>query len=494
VDTNQRPTVVVVGGGAAGALVCLHLIRTAQRRSTALDVVLIDPSPRPGSGTAFGTQDPGHLLNVPAAGMSALPENPGHFVAWRRRTSPGTAHPYEFVARREFARYLDDALRTAVAEVAGNGSFTHLPRTAVGVTRHGTGVRVDLGDDSAVFGDALVVATGLPGPATDWAPPALRASAFFVPDPWTPGALDAVTRDRSGPPDVLLVGTGLTAVDVAATLASDLHPARAVHAVSRSGRLPATHARTPVRPVIPEIGDWGADLDDLRTRAAGHLARVRAEDGGWRAGVDGLRFRVAALWARLSEDDRERFLREDAPAWNRLRHRMSPEAAARTASLRRTGRLTITAAEVREARPLPSGGLRVSLSDGSTRDVGRVVNCTGPRADVRQQHNPLLDDLLRERPGGALAVVATAGLGLRTRDGHLTDALGRTAAPLWTLGALRRGELWESTAVPEIRTQAVGIAEAILDAVAPAPRFPRVTRSGRNRPDRGQLVMSTNRE
>jgi hypothetical protein len=67
-------------------------------------------------------------------------------------------------------------------------------------------------------------------------------------------------------------------------------------------------------------------------------------------------------------------------------------------------------------------------------------------------------------------VVGTAGLGLVTVDGRLRDSAGTTDAPIWTLGAVRRGELWESTAVPEIRTQAAQLATAVLDEVAPLPR------------------------
>ena len=52
--------------------------------------------------------------------------------------------------------------------------------------------------------------------------------------------------------------------------------------------------------------------------------------------------------------------------------------------------------------------------------------------------------------------------------GRLVDSVGSTDAPIWTLGSARRGELWESTAVPEIRTQAAQVAAAVLDEIAPA--------------------------
>jgi uncharacterized NAD(P)/FAD-binding protein YdhS len=86
-----------------------------------------------------------------------------------------------------------------------------------------------------------------------------------------------------------------------------------------------------------------------------------------------------------------------------------------------------------------------------------VVNCTGPQSDVRRVADPLVDDLL----GSGTAVPGPLGWGLHTRDGRLADAAGSATAPLWTLGAMRRGELWETTAVPEIRAQAAAIASAL---------------------------------
>lgn len=374
---DHLPTVIVIGAGASGTLSALHLARSAGRRSTRLNLVLIDPTPRIGTGTAFGTADPEHLLNVPAAGMSALPEDPGHFVAWRRRTSPASAHPYEFVARSEYARYLDENLRSAITESAGGTTLTHLARVAISLDRDADGVQVGFADGSTVRGDTLVLATGLPGPAADWAPAELAASAFFVPDPWALGALDVVVRDQVGPPDVLLVGTGLTAVDVALTLARGPRRERTVRAISRSGRLPHAHAPSMLIPAIPEVGDWGHTLEALRGHAAGHVAQVAADSGEWRPAVDGLRFQVSTLWNRLSAEDRERFLREDASRWNRLRHRMSPASSRRTTAMIAAGDLIVSAAQVVAVEPLPRGGLRVRLDDGSEREVGWVVNSPG---------------------------------------------------------------------------------------------------------------------
>jgi uncharacterized NAD(P)/FAD-binding protein YdhS len=470
-ETPSTPRIVVVGAGAAGSLTALHLARTARRRGTALEVVLLDPAAYRARGTAFGTTDERHLLNVPAGGMSALPEEPGHYVAWRARHHPELLpEPGVFAPRAEWARYLDETLSNAYGGDVPL-RLRHVRVRAAGVRRDGSGVLVTSDDAQVHRADAVVVATGERAPGCGWAPAALRDSAFFVRDPWASGALDVVRRDAVGPADVLLVGTGLTMVDVVVSLTGpDRRPGRRIHAVSRHGRLPARHASELQLAAIPEIDDWGHTLEDYRRRTAEHLARVERATGDWRPAMDGLRTVVQALWQRLDNSDREEFLRVDAGDWGRLRHRMPPESADVVEALERAAVLTRAAAEVVDAERRTGGGLRVTLSDGTVREVGWVVNCTGTSTTLAPGVDPLYDDLLTPRGGVVLGRPSTAGMGFRTEAGRLVDSAGSTEAPIWTLGCLRRGELWESTAIPEIRAQAAQVAVSVLDEIAPLPR------------------------
>ncbi|MBO0846192.1 MAG: FAD/NAD(P)-binding protein [Nocardioides sp.] len=468
---RRTPCVVVIGAGASGSLTALHLARTARRRGTALDVVLVDPAPHRARGTAFGTTDPRHLLNVPAGGMSALPDEPGHFVAWRARQIPELMpEPGDFAPREEFGTYLDATVADAYA-AEGAPALRHVRARATGIRRKADGMLVSTDDGRTLEAGAVVLATGELSPRARWAPQDLRDSPFFVADPWAPGAIDVVRRDFAGPADALLVGTGLTMVDVVVSLTGvDTRPDRRIHAVSRNGELPREHLAEPQLAAIPEVGDWGTSLAEYRERATAHLVRVRAATGDWRPAVDGLRTVVQTLWGRLNDADRLEFVQEYAGSWGRVRHRMSPVSAATLAALRDVARLTVSAAEVLAVEPLALGGLRVTLSDGTTREVGWVVNCTGPAITLEAGTDPLYDELLAPRAGVALAQPATFGMGVRTRDGRLVDSSGSSEAPVWTLGAVRRGELWESTAIPEIRAQAAQVAIAVLDELAPLPR------------------------
>jgi uncharacterized NAD(P)/FAD-binding protein YdhS len=67
--------VVIVGGGATGALAALHLARF--KRGGA-EIVVIEPAEEIGRGMAYATDDPGHLLNVRVANMSAFADQSDH--------------------------------------------------------------------------------------------------------------------------------------------------------------------------------------------------------------------------------------------------------------------------------------------------------------------------------------------------------------------------------------------------------------------------------
>lgn len=49
------------------------------------------------------------------------------------------------------------------------------------------------------------------------------------------------------------------------------------------------------------------------------------------------------------------------------------------------------------------------------------------------------------------------------RDGALRGGAGGL---LFTLGALRRGELWDSTAIPVLRSQARAVATRLVDSLS----------------------------
>ncbi|MFD5093989.1 FAD/NAD(P)-binding protein [Amycolatopsis thailandensis] len=431
----ERQRIAIVGAGAAGTLTAACLLT-----EPGVAVHLIDPSPHTGRGRAYGTRDRRHLLNVPAGRMSASTKDPDGFVRWLGGAGAGG----DFVSRWTYGSYLADRL----ADAARSSSST-LIRTHERVTGLRPGLELVLASGSVVTADAAVLALGTFATRTRWAPPWLAGSPRFVADPWLPGALDAVPDTA----DVLLVGSGLTAVDVAVTLAG---AGRRVHLVSRHGWLPRAHSPEPAGVIpAPEL-PVGRGLGELRAAVLAHFRSCIRTSGDWRSAIDGLRPVTAELWQGLSLTDRIRFLGEDSRMWEVHRHRMAPAAAEAVATLRDEGLLTVRAAEV-DGITETAAGLLVRLSGGEELTVGAIVNCAGAQDDLREVGDPLLDSLL----SAEIATPGPLGLGLDTdENGRLVSAAG---LPLWTLGAPRRGSLWETTAIPEIRDQAQRIAEAIRD-------------------------------
>ena len=162
------------------------------------------------------------------------------------------------------------------------------------------------------------------------------------------------------------------------------------------------------------------------------------------------------LWRDLPPAEKAIFVEEHSRRWEVHRSRMAPEVAERVRELRAAGRLRVAAGSVDDVQPAGDQiAVRVS---GERLLVDGIVNATGPAWDCRHGDSTLIRALL----AAGTVTPGPVGLGLRTAaDGAVVDRDGRTSDRLFTLGALRRGELWETIAVPELREQAAALAERL---------------------------------
>ena len=445
----RRPhsTVAILGGGASGMLAAAHLLRAASADGGGLRAVLIDRHER-GGGVAYAAPDLEHRLNVTAARMSAFAAEPEHFVRWRAERT-GALDPGAYAPRLDYRDYLADVLTEAQHRAAPDVHLARL-RAEVQFVRPGRDqMRLELAGGGSLEAEAVVLALGnLPAVAPAGCAPVLR-HPLFVRDPWALGALDRLHSQAAGV--ALLIGTGLTMVDVALTLAAR-HPGLRLLAVSRSGLLPRAHLDGRVEP-RPAAVATGADAS-LAQIVDEVVADSRAGGTRWHQLVDGVRPVTQELWQRLSLEQRAEFITRRHRPWSVHRHRMAPEVARRVEALLANGQLRVACGSVRLA-PGSDGRLHVELSEGGSFAAAFAVNCTGPGHDPRTARQPLVRQLLesgqiRAHPLG-LGFDTAAGGTFRTRDGALHPRLV-------TLGPPRFGELYETTAVPEIRAQASTLA------------------------------------
>ena len=448
--------IAIVGAGFSGTTLAVHLLRASP---AGLDTLyLVERAEGRVGGVAYRTQSASHTLNVPAGRMSAFEDDPDDFLRFVRRREPALTGG-SFVPRREYGAYLAETLDEARRE-----SRTPLVRVTgevVSVADTDDRQELRLADGRRLRVDRTVLAIGNYPPSD---PPLEDDSVFtsirYARDPWAGDALELDRRD-----DVLLVGTGLTMCDIALALRDADHQGR-IYAISRRGLLPQQH-RLSAKP--PPHLDRPATLDEWPSSALGLLRGLRREvrergreEVDWREVVTSIRADTPALWQRLDLEERRRFLRHARPYWETHRHRSSPETAHAIDELVETGRLAIVAGlleALEDAGSAVVGTLRQRGAPSSeTLRVGKVINCTGPDTDLTRVRDPLVAFL---RETGSIRP-DELGLGLETDDeGRLVAADGTVGERLTLLGPLRKGRLWEHTAVPELRVAAKRAAERL---------------------------------
>jgi uncharacterized NAD(P)/FAD-binding protein YdhS len=318
---------------------------------------------------------------------------------------------------------------------------------------------VELASGQTVPAHHVVLALGnLPPADPAGAEPELLASDRYEADPWDPGLAERAAGDER----VLLLGTGLTMVDVALSLSAQENPG-AILTVSRQGLLPRKHVRNLAPPNRWfELPASEVNLSELVERVESEISSAESDGGDWRQVIDALRPYTNRIWRRLSEEDRERFVRHLSRRWDAHRHRMAPEIGRTLEMLRASGRLSVARGSVRKMRlRLPDEvevGFAVAEGETANFRVGRVVNCTGPALDLERGGSPLLTGLFRD----GQVRLGPLGLGLdHDSRGALLDTHGTPSRLLTTIGPLRKGRLWETTAMPEIRVQALELADQL---------------------------------
>jgi uncharacterized NAD(P)/FAD-binding protein YdhS len=435
--------VIIVGGGFSGVAVAYHLLRRAAKD---LRITLLERGPWLGRGIAYGVDSRVYRLNVPASKMSIDPDVPADFVAW----AGAEDEPHAFLSRALYGDYVVARLAQAIAASPGKMRVIRGDALAIDATS------VHLADGQVLEAPTVVLATGL---APRLAPQHLAPDARVI-DAWDECAI--ATLPPTG--HVLVLGSGLTAIDVIALLHARRYAGR-ITILSRRGLLPFPHLEpfTPARP-LP------ADLARSAPRSLRGLVRwtrtlVRdavARGEPWQLAIDALRPHVTGLWQALSTADRRRFVRALRPYWDVLRHRAPADALAVVDTWRASGRLAIVAGRV-VACEGHERGLDVAIRErgGGLRHerFDAIVRCIGPALERGESDNPLMSSLLAE----GLAQGDPTGLGF------VTDARGRVMRPdgspserLFAVGALRRAAEWESTAVPDIARQAADLARHLL--------------------------------
>jgi uncharacterized NAD(P)/FAD-binding protein YdhS/glyoxylase-like metal-dependent hydrolase (beta-lactamase superfamily II) len=462
---ESTTTIAIVGAGFSGSLVAAHLLKTANRP---LLIKLIERSHDIGKGVAYSTDTSSHLLNVSAGKMSAFPNDPGHLLRWLQynrselvKFLPNDLNASSFIPRQIYGLYIQSILEEAEATSSSSVQLERVTDEVVAVEPQDKTAIVSLRSSRVFTADKIVLALGNATDAPTESKPSENNDSPEVRNAWSVSALAELETNAP----ILLIGTGLTMVDMVVALHERNHRGQ-IYAVSRRGLFPLPHQSTKPYPAFLTPDTAPKTLRGLLRRIRSEVDSATVQGYDWRSVIDSLRPITQQLWQQLPHVEQKRFLRHATPYWDVHRHRIAPQIGEVVQSMLNSGQLNITAGRIQGYQPT-SNAVAVTIKARKTETnqvfvVNRLVNCTGVQADYQRSSHPLIANLHTQ---GAIRSTQI-GLGLDTApDGAIFDGHGNCSGLLYTLGTPRKGNLLETIAVPELREQAQALAETMLQSL-----------------------------
>jgi uncharacterized NAD(P)/FAD-binding protein YdhS len=475
--------IVIVGGGFSGASAAVQL---ARKIAQPLEITIVEPGEEVGRGLPYSTGDPVFRLNAIAGAHSIDPADPAHFIEWcaaqdLRGSDPNAYAPcgQPFARRRDYGRYLAETVLEH-AEMPSGTTIVHRRARVHAIEIGAEAIAVTLDDASVLAADRTILATGNPAPRV----PAILAGELaghpaVCANPLAEGMGGIAQGAR-----VLVVGAGLTALDMVASLVERGH-AGSISVMSRRGLRPRPQPPAilsplpdpPPPPVIPlellegELPGY-AQAEPLTARGllCGLRAAIReAEAAGepWQSAFDAIALPLSRIWPRLAVEEKRRLLRHARAFYDAFRFRTPPmtEAIVRTAE--RQGQVEYRTATLAGAKPLADGGIEVRLclpgGECTAEHFDVLVNCTGLDQAGAAERHPLLKRLVGQ---GHLTPHPT-GLGVTTdAECRAVASDGRSEPRLRVIGPPTAGMFGDPLGVFFISAQIHRIIPSLAEELA----------------------------
>ncbi len=442
--------VIIIGGGLSGSLLAMQLARSPGGS----EVVLIEKNPEfLGRGVAYQYDFTHQPLNVVAGGMSLFPDKPLDFVRWLEANHFRYNHlidqvsPEAFIPRKIFGDYVLENLEKIQQEVSERLQIRI--DEAISIMDFGKRKTVVFASGNALHADHVILALGNFPPADLFAThnPVQNDPRYFA-SPWS----DRVYSDIKGDEDILLVGSGLTAVDIVLGLIVRKFRGK-VTMLSRRGVFPLPHDLThqAISITVPENYSPRKMLLWVR-----YLMRKNPAVP-WSVIIDGLRPYTQKIWLQWIVSDKQYFLKKIRPYWEIARHRIPSASSERLNNMMEKGQLVLIKGTIEEAS-VSSNGIEIlyrSESGLNSQVFQKVINCTGPESNYRKVRFPIIVDLIAR----GKVKIDELGLGIKcTPEGSIINDQGEVEQGIWCIGPMRKAVLWETTALRELREQSSALA------------------------------------
>lgn len=234
--------ITIIGGGACGTALFIELLLQIANSGLSKEskITIIEKDGQLGQGLAFGTKQPGHLLNTQTELMGIHVHEPEHFSEWlklrggkdRKDVKGKGETEYTYTTRKLYGDYLSGQARYYVERAREKGiPLEVITAEAIDIQRDMEAYEVLCHNGRRIASDYIVLALGTPKPNNY---KELLKYPQYIDFPWpSDGMINKVHADDH----VGILGTSLSAIDAVMTLVDNGHQGK-ISLFSPDGMLP----------------------------------------------------------------------------------------------------------------------------------------------------------------------------------------------------------------------------------------------------------------
>jgi len=458
-------TIAIIGAGFSGTMTAVQLIK---KLKTQCQIVLFDNQENFNKGIAYNPYSSRHILNVIASKMSAFPDEPNHFVEWLMHQENFKNEDKQLIAnsflpRKLYGEYLSSIwLETLDLATKKKININPIHNQIEDLNIIENQIILELNNQKQFVTDICVIATGnfLPKNPTILNMAFYESSKYFQ-NPWS----DKTVQNLNADLPTLIIGNGLTMVDTVLSITEKGYKGK-IYSISPNGFniLPHRHNGMIYSEIIPEISNQ-KKLNEIFKTIKKHVQNVRKYGVSAEPIIDSLRPFTQSIWKSFSPDEKAQFMTRFRHLWGVARHRIPTKSHDILQQLRIEGNLKIISGTLIN---LCDNGEYITVDYFNKKNkslesigVSRIINCTGPDSNIANLRFSFLKKCLDKN----YLQQDDLKLGIRTNTTtfQIIQKNGIPHTNLFTLGSNLRGELWESTAVNEIRIQADQLSNQLIN-------------------------------
>lgn len=453
----MKQTIAIIGGGFTGTMLAKNLLPSDKYKK----ILLFNSGNPLVLGPAYSCSEETAILNVVTGKMSPFPTQPNAFLNWcHERYYPDLNLDIlagAYVPRKYFGEFLQEIWQETLSEDLEH-KIQIINEKVIGLNQVDKGSVLHT-ETTSFSVDKVVLATGNERPGLpSFASSNLLQDARFQQNPWK---TNFSSFDKNLP--LLIIGNGLTMVDTVLSLREKGFKNQ-IYSISPNGFNILPHRNFNFSfPLEIDLSQGNVRLIEL-VRASNKAIKQLAKVGVTAEPViDTIRPYVPEIWRNFSETEKKQFMSRLRHLWGVARHRIPFSNYDIILREQINGGLKIYAGSILDAQ-ITDASISLKFLDKKTRsenhlEIGGIVVCTGPETKIVKSENELLKQLLSD----GIITQDTLQLGIRTNTLNFktVNSKNEENQHLFAIGGLLKGEIWESTAVPELRIQIERLANSL---------------------------------